>query len=169
MNNKADKQIGDLISVTRGIHRGKNGILLDRSSRGWLVKLETGEEADLMFSFLKLKAKKGTFENEEPWRSILDNDVSDSELTVETESSQDNVQAGTKSKDKMTTLQLRELAKQKGISVARTKADFLRIIKEMNPDEDMKLLKGKVLFVRVSELHISRLRSRRDLQDLLTK
>ena len=70
---------------------------------------------------------------------------------------------------KMTTVQLRDLAKQKGVSVARTKEDFLRIIKEKNPDEDLERLTGKVLFDRVSELHISRLRSKEDLQKLLTQ
>ena len=69
----------------------------------------------------------------------------------------------------MTTLQIRELSKQKGVSIAHTKADFLRIIKEKNPDEDLERLKGKVLFDRVSELHISRLRSKEDLQALLAQ
>ena len=69
----------------------------------------------------------------------------------------------------MTTLQIRDLAKQKGVSIAHTKADFLRIIKEKNPDEDLERLKGKVLFDRVSELHISRLRSKEDLQALLAQ
>ena len=68
---------------------------------------------------------------------------------------------------KMTVAQLRDLAKEKGVSIARTKDDFLRIIKEMNPEEDLERLKGKVLFDRVSELHISRLRSKEDLQRLL--
>ena len=44
--------------------------------------------------------------------------------------------------DKMTILQLRDLAKRQGISIARTKADFLRIIKEKNSDEDLERLKG---------------------------
>ena len=70
---------------------------------------------------------------------------------------------------KMTTVQLRELAKEKGVSVARTKDDFLRIIKSMNPDEDLERLKGKILFDRVSKLHISRLRSKDDLQKLLAQ
>ena len=70
---------------------------------------------------------------------------------------------------KMTTVQLRDLAKEKGISVARTKDDFLRIIKEKNPEEDLERLKGNVLFDRVSELHISRLRSKEDLQMLLAQ
>ena len=70
---------------------------------------------------------------------------------------------------KMTTIQLCDLAKRKGVSVARTKADFLRIIKEKHPGEDLERLKGKVLFDRVSELHISRLRSKKELQKLLAK
>ena len=70
---------------------------------------------------------------------------------------------------KMTTIQLRDLAKEKGVSVARTKDDFLRIIKEKNPEENLERLKGKVLFDRVSELHISRLRSKEDLQKMLAK
>ncbi len=70
---------------------------------------------------------------------------------------------------KMTVMQLRDLAKEKGVSVARTKEDFLRIIKEMNSEENLERLKGKVLFDRVSELHISRLRSKEDLQKLLSK
>ena len=70
---------------------------------------------------------------------------------------------------KMTVAQLRDLAKQKGVSVARTKDDFLRIIKSMNSEEDLERLRGKVLFDRVSELHISRLRSKEDLQILLAQ
>jgi len=69
---------------------------------------------------------------------------------------------------KMTVRQLWDLAKQRGVSVARTKADFFRIIKSMNPDEDMTVLKGKALFDRVSELHISRLRSKQEMARLLS-
>jgi len=39
------------------------------------------------------------------------------------------------------------------VSVARTKTDFCRIIKEKHPDEDLTTLKGKALFDRVKELH----------------
>ena len=70
---------------------------------------------------------------------------------------------------KMTVAQLRDMAKEKGVSIARTKDDFLRIIKSMNHEEDLKRLKGKVLFDRVSELHVSRLRSKEDLQRLLER
>lgn len=68
---------------------------------------------------------------------------------------------------KMTVKQLQELAKSRGIGIARTKEDFLRIIEEKHPDEDLERLKGKVLFDRVSELHISRLRSKQDFLRLL--
>jgi hypothetical protein len=68
----------------------------------------------------------------------------------------------------LTVKQLQELAKQKGIGIARTKADFLRIIQKMNPEEDLTALKGPALFNRVTELHISRLRSKEDLQNLLS-
>jgi len=69
---------------------------------------------------------------------------------------------------KMTVRQLWDLAKQRGVSVARTKADFFTIIKVINPDEDMAVLKGKALFDRVSELHISRLRSKQEMVILLS-
>jgi hypothetical protein len=68
----------------------------------------------------------------------------------------------------LTVKQLQELAKQKGIGIARTKADFLRIIQKMHPEEDLTALKGPALFNRVTELHISRLRSKEDLQNLLS-
>lgn len=68
---------------------------------------------------------------------------------------------------KLTVKQLQALAKQRGIGIARTKADFLRIIKAKHPDEDLERLKGKTLFDRVGELHISRLRSKDDLLRLL--
>ena len=63
---------------------------------------------------------------------------------------------------------LQRLAKQRGISIARTKDDFLKIIEEKNPDEDLERLKGKVLFDRVTDLHISRLRTKQDLLNLLS-
>ena len=66
-------------------------------------------------------------------------------------------------------IKLRELAKQKGVTIARTKTDFLITIKEKHPGEDLERLKGKMLFDRVSELHISRLRSKKELQALLAK
>ena len=69
---------------------------------------------------------------------------------------------------KMTVKQLQALAKQRGIGIARTKPDFLRIIKEKNSDEDLDQIVEKTLFDRVSELHISRLRTKDDLVRMLS-
>ena len=68
---------------------------------------------------------------------------------------------------KLSVIQLKELAQQRGVSVARTKEDFLRIIKEKYPEEDLFLLKGKALADRVRDLHISRLRSKQELIERL--
>ena len=70
--------------------------------------------------------------------------------------------------EKMTVVELQNVAKGRKISVARTKADFQRIIKELEPDIDVTTLKGPALFNKVSELHISRLRSKNDLVELLS-
>ena len=92
---------------------------------------------------------------------------SGADLTAET-SDQDSIQqTGDQDITKMTVNQLQALAKQRGIGIARTKLDFLRIIKDKNPDEDLDQLVGKTLFNLVSELHISRLRSKNDLVRLL--
>ena len=84
----------------------------------------------------------------------------EAEPTPETPEGEQNI-------TKMTVKQLQVLAKQRDIGIARTKDDFLRIIKEKNPSEDLALLKGKVLFDRVGELHVSRLRTKGDLVRLL--
>ena len=60
--------------------------------------------------------------------------------------------------EKMTVVELQKLAKEREISIARTKADFIRIIQQQEPDCDIETLKGPGLFNKVSELHISRLR-----------
>ncbi|MBT7790553.1 MAG: hypothetical protein HN757_16920 [Calditrichaeota bacterium] len=64
--------------------------------------------------------------------------------------------------------QLQALAKQRGIGIAPTKSDFLRIIKEKSPDDDLDQLVGRTLFNRVRELHISRLRTKADLMRMLS-
>ena len=207
MSTKTDKQIGDLVHISRGQHKGENGVLRDRSQRGWLIELATGEEIDLMFTFVRLQARKGNFEDTEPWKSILAEEVAEdkdapitepeinesseiaqnppeSPCTASEETGDETVDPGEDiaqaptsaagngriedSVTDMTILQLRELAKRKGVSVARTKTDFLRIIGEISPGENPERLKGKTLFDRVSELHISRLRSKEDLQKLLS-
>ena len=92
---------------------------------------------------------------------------SGADLTAETSEQNSIQQTGDQDITKMTVKQLQALAKQRGIGIARTKPDFLRIIKEKNPDEDLDQLVGKTLFDRVSELHVSRLRTKEDLVRML--
>ena len=70
---------------------------------------------------------------------------------------------------KLSVRELWTLAKQRGVSVARTKADFLRIIEANFPEVNLATLKGKTLFDTVSSLHISRLRSKGDLLVILAE
>ena len=215
MSATSQKQAGDLVRITGGRKKTKEGILHEKTSRGWNVKLKNGEIVLTSFPFVVVLAKKGEFEEGDPWKSILAKDFAEDQdvptpeaepLIAEENTTAQNTpespctpseetgdaiapgeiaaQEPTETAEtgrieenteipeniaKLTTLQLRNLAKQKGVSIARTKADFLRIIKEKNPDEDLERLKGKVLFDRVSELHISRLRSKEDLQKLLVQ
>ena len=209
MSTTSQKRPGDLVTITGGVYKNKEGVLQEKVSNGWNIKLRSGEVVLTSFPFVKLIAKKGEFEenpqSEQPQDSELISET-ESEIEVEAEIVQNSpenpclatkeigeeiavpgeniaqspsitpanggLEEGTEIPEniaKMTTVQLRDLAKQKGVSVARTKADFLRIIKEKRPDEDLERLKGKVLFDRISELHISRLRSKEDLQKLLSQ
>jgi len=207
VSKKTDKQIGDLVTITAGANKGQEGVLQEKVSKGWNIKLHSGEVILAAFPFIKLLAKAGESEesikSEEPLESeaLPDAEPEHSEAEEIAENANANPspvseETGAETSDasedadqlpanapadqgvneeteipenikKMTVAQLRDLAKEKGVSVARTKEDFLQIIKEMNPDEDLERLKGKVLFDRVSELHISRLRSKEDLQKLL--
>ena len=216
MSTTSPKQAGDLVKISGGLYKSDEGILHEKTSKGWNVKLKSGEIVLTSFPFVVVLAKKGEFEEGEPWKSILAEDFAEDQdepipeaepviaqenITAQNtsespgtasetagdelvESAVDAAQAPTETAEtdrieenteipdnltKMTTLQLRELAKRRGVSIARTKADFLRIIKEKNPGEDLERLKGKILFDRVSELRISRLRSKEDLQKLLAQ
>ena len=209
MSSSNQKEIGDHVKITAGACKGQEGVLQEKVSKGWNIKLQDGNVVLAAFPFIKLLAKAGELEE-----SPQSEELQDSEALPETEPgnseaeeiaedtnaipspasentgeetvaiSEENTEPSSSAPSdqetdevteipenikKMTTVQLRDLAKEKGVSVARTKADFLRIIKEKNPEEDFELLKGKVLFDRVSELHISRLRSKEDLQKLLTQ
>ena len=53
MSQKKEKQIGDLVSITRGQYKEQDGILRDRSQRGWLVELQSREIVNLMFPFVR--------------------------------------------------------------------------------------------------------------------
>ena len=209
MSATPQKQAGDLVVITGGANKGQEGILQEKVSKGWNIKLRNGEVVLTSFPFVKLIAKKGEFEENQQSEQLQENEPSavtepevgeaeeitqnppgsshtESEESAEeiavsgeispqapasTPASQESVAVTEIPENiaKMTTIQLRDLAKQKGVSVARTKEDFLRIIKEKNPAEDLEKLKGKVLFDRVNELHISRLRSKEDLQKLLAQ
>ena len=192
MSTKTDKQIGDLVHIGQGQYQNESGILRDKTQRCWVIELAAGEKINVMFPFVRLQARKGTFEDIEPWKNILAGEVAEdkdapnspeSSCTASEETGDEIAASGEfiaqtptsaagngeieDSIANMTILQLRDLAKRKGIAIARTKADFLRLIKEKNPDEDLERLKGKILFNRISELRISRLRSKEDLQKLL--
>ena len=209
MSKKTDKQIGDLVTITAGANKGQEGVLQEKVSKGWNIKLQDGNVVLAAFPFIKLLAKAGEFEEGPQTEELLESEalaeaepensepeeiagqtndnpspaseetgkvtVDASEETAEPSSSASSNQGANEEIEipenikKMTTVQLRDLAKEKGVSVARTKDNFLRLIKMKNPDEDLERLKGKVLFDRVSELHISRLRSKEDLQRLLAQ
>ena len=108
-------------------------------------------------------------ESELPVEETITSELeSGADLTAEPSEQNSIQQTGDQDITKMTVKQLQALAKQRGIGIARTKPDFLRIIKEKNPDEDLDQLVGKTLFDRVSELHLSRLRTKEDLVKLLS-
>jgi len=109
-------------------------------------------------------------ENNSDASSNEDESSGESDPSSQSEEQPSDVQVESESTDiaKMTVKQLQALAKQRKIGIARTKSDFLRIIKDKNPDEDLDQLKGKTLFDRVTELHISRLRTKEDLINMLS-
>ena len=193
MNATSQKQTGDLVTITGGPKKEQEGVLQEKVSKGWNIKLRSGDVVLTSFPFIKLIAKKGEFEDGEPWKSILAGEVAEdkdapnspeSPCTASRETGDEIVALGEDiaqtstgaagnggvedSIANMTILQLRNLAKQKGVAIARTKADFIRIIKEVSPGANLDQLKGKALFDKVSELHISRLRSKEDLRKLLS-
>ena len=174
--NTRKKQIGDRIRITGGQHKDCLGTLVDKERRGWTVKLEDGQQVAVSFPMVVLvevaadQSTDAMPAQEAPQQQSSEAvNASKAEPAVETPLPSERSDEG-KDLDvsKMTVKQLQALAKQRGIGIARTKDDFLRIIKEKHPDEDLECLKGKVLFDRVSELHISRLRTKENLVRLLT-
>jgi hypothetical protein len=65
--------------------------------------------------------------------------------------------------------ELQTLAKEQGIPISRSKTEIISIILQKNPQEDVSRLTGTVLLSRIYELHISRLKSKSDLLNLLSK
>ncbi len=131
------------------------------------VSAETTTEVETTQQASESLAEEATVEK--PAEETPGAETDSTESTEETNGKQENPAEIDMEIKKLTINQLQALAKERGVSIARTKADFLRIIKEKNPNEDLNLLKGKVLFDRVTELKISRLRSKADLQILLSK
>jgi len=187
---KVKKQIGDQVMVTAGQFKSQTGKIVDKERHGWIIELEDGQRISVSFpmvalvqtSELQTETENSTVEGitaestdspqtEEPVdqgnSEIQTEQTTDSDATPKTEEQDPNAESGDLDITKMTVKQLQALAKQRGIGIARTKSDFLRIIKEKNPDEYLDQLTGKTLFNRVSELHISRLRTKEDLVKLL--
>jgi len=143
--------------ITGGPYRDQIGTLSAKERRSWVVELDDGIQVKVTFPMVVLIE---TDQNEN-----ARNQTSEAITSGEADDTTGN---SNEIKD-MTVKQLQELAKQRGIGIARTKSDFLRIIKEKNPDEDLDQLTGKTLFNRVSELHISRLRSKAEIVSLLSQ
>ena len=179
--------------VTAGQFKSQTGKIVDKERRGWIIELEDGQRVSVSFPGVAL------VQNSEPQievetqpseqqavaestdspqteelvdqaeSEIQTEQTGDSEGTSNTEAQDPNAESGEQDITKMTVKQLQALAKQRKIGIARTKSDFLRIIKEKNPDEDLDQLTGKTLFNRVSELHVSRLRTKEDLVRMLSE
>ncbi|MBC8485889.1 hypothetical protein ISS30_02635 [bacterium] len=71
MSTTNQKQAGDLVKITGGLYKKEEGILHEKTSKGWNVKLKNGEIVLTSFPFVVVLAKKGEFEDGEPWKSIL--------------------------------------------------------------------------------------------------
>ena len=184
--NTPKKKLGDRVMITAGQHKDKVGVIVDQERRGWVIELETspgeGEERTRVTASFPMVALIEASAQTEQAGGEQQQEVVEAESPVaETETHQEAdptsraeetataaASEGEQDIAKMTVKQLQALAKQRGIGIARTKDDFLRIIKEKNPDEDLERLKGKVLFDRVSELHVSRLRTKEDLVRMLS-
>ena len=184
--NTPKKKLGDRVMITAGQHRDKVGVIVDQERRGRVIELEAcpderGERTRVTASFpmvalIEASAQteqadgeqaQETAEIESPTAEVETPQEADPDAQGEAEPAPETPE-GVQDIAKMTVKQLQALVKQRGIGIARTKDDFLRIIKEKNPDEDLERLKGKVLFDRVSELHVSRLRTKEDLVRMLS-
>ena len=168
---KVKKQIGDQVMITAGQHKDKTGKLTAKNRRGWTVELEDGQQVSASFPMVALlpAAEEQQIDSASDDSSNEDESSGESDPSSQSEEQPSEAQGEGESTDitKMTVKQLQAQAKQRGIGIARTKSDFLQIIKEKNPDEDLDQLKGKTLFDRVTELHISRLRTKADLVRML--
>ena len=177
--NTPKKKVGDRVMITAGQAKDKVGTIVDKERRGWTIELEDGSRVTASFPMVALvEASTQTDQaGGEQAQETADTEshVEEAEALQEADPiAQDEAEpvpetpGGDQDIAKMTVKELWALAKERGISVARTKEDFLRIIKTKNPDEYLERLKGKALFDRISELHISRLRTKEDMVRLLS-
>ncbi len=148
--------------------------LVSKERHGWIVELDDGEQVSVSFSMIAVVRSVAEIESEPSeaqFAEVAPVEMPTSETSAEASEVNSNSDAGNSEQDitKMTVKQLQALAKQRGIGIARIKSDFLRIIKEKNPDEDLDQLVGKTLFNRVRELHISRLRAKEELVWMLSE
>ena len=173
------KKIGDRVMITAGQAKNKVGVIVDKERRGWTIELEDGSRVTASFPMVALVEAAAQAEQAGREQAQATTEVESTVAEAETPHDADPVaqreakptsETAESGQDiaKMNVKQLQALAKQKGISIARTKDDFLRIIKTKHPEEDLDQLTGKTLFNRVGELHISRLRSKQDLVSLIT-
>ena len=172
------KQVGDLVMITAGQFKSQTGKLITKNRGGWTVELEDGQQVSTSFAMVALIPATDGQETTEVQQAESSEDSTteenaptgepDSSSQVKEQPNNADQEGDSPDVTKMTVKQLQALAKQRGIGIARTKPDFLRIIKEKSPDDDLDQLVGKVLFNRVSELHISRLRTKDDLVKLLS-
>jgi len=172
------KQVGDKVMITAGQFKNQTGKLTVKNRGGWTVELEDGQQVSTSFAMVALipsTEEQEATEEQQAESTVEDSTTEENAPSGEPESSsqaeeQPNTaqEEGSPDLTKMTVKQLQALAKQRGIGIALTKPDFLKIIKEKLPDEDLDQLVGKTLFNRVTELHISRLRTKDDLVKLLS-
>jgi len=71
--------------------------------------------------------------------------------------------------DKLTIKQLQKLAQSNGIAIARTKKDFIHLLKHLEPNVDLESLKGVELKTFIKKHKIGALRSKDELISLLKK
>jgi len=154
--NRQQKKIGDRVKINSRQYRDQLGTLVAKERRAWVVELDDGIQVKVTFPMVVLIETSQVEDSSNQTPEAIDSGGTDA-----TDISPDIAA--------MTVKELWVLAKQRGISVARTKADFHRIIKAMNTNEDLDQLIGKTLFNRVSELHISRLRSKTEMTRLLSQ
>jgi len=175
------KQVGDQVMITAGQFKNQTGKLITKNRGGWTVELEDGQQVSTSFAMVALipptEAQEAQETNKEQQAESSEDSPTEEnapagepDSSSQTKEQPSEAQGEGESTDvtKMTVKQLQALAKQRGIGIARTKPDFLRIIKEKCPEDDLDQLVGKTLFNRVTELHISRLRTKDDLVKLLS-